>query len=205
MAGRKKRSRLPKIKRIYIFSVLFLIVIIFFSYLENLLGVGITRLVLLLLGVYLVFKLYERNNNIKFLEEEKKAGIRRKIPRDIFKKIPTIIWGGFAVFGIFLFGVLVGGLPSQTDVNSNTKISSQSDKYKNVIDGYQDLSRLFYLQQQDMDIIIDSSIWQDHPEELSDAISSYKKERDEILFQFGRVYELRNKASLPRDENLKSN
>lgn len=122
----------------------------------------------------------------------------------VINYVPKVIWGGFAVFGIFLFGFLVGASIDKTTLQDGSDTPLQKSELRNVIDGYQDLSRLFYLQQQDMDIIVDTSAWQNNPEELSDALRSYQEKRDQIIFQYGRIYESRSRAGLPRDENLKT-
>lgn len=120
----------------------------------------------------------------------------------ILAYIPTVIWGGFAVFGIFIFGVFVG-LAFQ-DPNEHKLEDNRISKYQDVIDSYQTLSKLFYLQGQDMDIITNSNSWENNPEEFSDAVSSYYQKRDEILFQFGKIYERRSRASLPDDPYIKT-
>jgi hypothetical protein len=120
----------------------------------------------------------------------------------LLSKIPSVIWGAFAIFGIFLFGAIAGSATSANSTQAPTDTKRELE-YRQVIDGYQDISRLFYLQQQDMDIVTDASIWQEHPEELTDAIASYHQKKNEILFQFGRLYELRRSAGLSDDKYLK--
>lgn len=123
----------------------------------------------------------------------------------ILSKIPIIIWGGFAVFGIFIFGVFVGLAASETpDPYLTSDTEKRMEEYRQVINAYQDLSKLFYMQGQDMDIITDFSRWEENPGELRDALDSFHQKRDEILFEFGRVYEVRNRANLPQDPYIKT-
>ncbi len=123
--------------------------------------------------------------------------------RLLVAQIPTVIWGAFAVLGIFIIGILVGtATPAQS--SQGPQESKKELEYRQVIDGYQNVSKLFYLQQQDMDIVTNTSSWQEHPEEVIDAISSYHQKKDEILFQWGRIYELRKKAGLSDDIYFKT-
>jgi len=124
----------------------------------------------------------------------------------VIKRIPRVAWGTAAVFGVFCLGIVVGSI-SQSGYVSEQASQKQGEKcaqLTDVLNNYQGLSKLFYLQQQDMDIITDTSQWSTNPQELTDAISSYKQKKNEILFQWGRLYELRRKAGLPSDPNLKA-
>lgn len=205
MAGRKWKSSFLKYKKLYLVAFLLVVSLAFQYYLDLLFGINLTRVLQSILLIYFAKLLISDKTNPKGITNSKKLFSFKTKVKNILQKIPTVIWGGFAVLGIFLFGFLIGAEVNNNTLKEDFNISSQSEKYRDVIDGYQDLSKIIYLQQQDMDIITNSSMWQDHPEEVYDAISSYQDERDSILFQFGRIYELRNKASLPRDENLKSN
>lgn len=121
------------------------------------------------------------------------------------KRIPRVAWGTVAVFGVFCLGFVFGSISQSGYINeqASQKQGEKNAQLTDVLNNYQGLSRLFYLQQQDMDIITDTSQWSINPQELADAISSYKQKKDEILFQWGRLYELRRKAGLPSDPNLK--
>jgi hypothetical protein len=55
-----------------------------------------------------------------------------------------------------------------------------------------------------MDIITNINSWESDPEELRDALDSYHQKRDEILFEFGRIYEVRDRANLPSDPYIKT-
>lgn len=102
-------------------------------------------------------------------------------------------------------GFILGAL-SQGEINKDkidTNKSEKSAQMTDVLNNYQGLSRLFYLQQQDMDIITNISGWENNPQEIYDAIYSYKQKKNEILFQWGRLYELRKKAGLSTDTYLK--
>lgn len=128
----------------------------------------------------------------------------KKIRVPKFRRLWLVVWSVFAIFGVFVFGFIFGSTAKDFNQNDNT-ITNQNTKdaqMTDVLNNYQGLSKLFYLQQQDMDIITDSSKWTDNPQELSDAIQSYKQKKDEILFQWGRLYELRKKAGLADDPNL---
>lgn len=118
--------------------------------------------------------------------------------KSVFRKIPMIIWGGFAVFGIFVFGLLAGfAISDLPEEEASPSLSeSKNTQYLEVIDSYQEVSKLYNYQQQDMDIIADYNSWRANIGEVYEAINSYKQKRDEILFQLGRVYELRKKAGL---------
>ncbi len=135
------------------------------------------------------------------------AGRKRFIIlRKVVRKIPRFVWGTFAVLGIFIVGFVLG-VRIQSEYQSDNNTTDQNEKmgkYQDVLNTYQGISRLIFLQQQDMDIITDSSKWQEDPQELTDAIQSYKQEKDEMLFQWGRLYELRRKAGLPEDPNIKA-
>jgi len=123
----------------------------------------------------------------------------------LVKRIRRVAWGTVAVFGVFCLGFIFGSISQSGYINekASQKEGERNAQLTDVLSNYQGLSKLFYLQQQDMDIITDTSQWSTNPQELTNAISSYKQKKDEILFQWGRLYELRRKAGLPSDQNLK--
>ena len=200
MAGRKKRYFHDRI-RLLAYSILGLSVLLFYVFIYQ--NPSNFFLFLYFVGGTVIF--FKRKAIYRWFSHTS-LGIRvlglKRYPIRILSAIPRVIWGASAIFGIFLFGVIAGSATSANSTHTPTDTKRELE-YRQVIDGYQDISRLFYLQQQDMDIVTDSSIWQDHPEELTDAIASYHQKKNEILFQFGRIYELRRSAGLSDDKYLK--
>src|SRR5207237_1433606 len=76
-----------------------------------------------------------------------------------FKKIPKIVWGTAAVFGIFTAGIIFGYSMSHDSPDpTSSNASAQNLKYMNVIKGYEDLSKLYYYQGQNVSVIMDPNI-----------------------------------------------
>lgn len=124
------------------------------------------------------------------------------ILKKVIREIPTVIWGAFAVIGIFIFGFVSGYALNEPAYESLRQ--EDNAKYMDVIDSYQKLAEYVYLQNQDMDIITNVTSWDSNPQEVYEAIQSYKQKRDEILFQYGKIFERRERASLPDDPYIKT-
>lgn len=122
----------------------------------------------------------------------------------ILSKIPRLAWGTAAAIGFLFIGLVIGfdlGGKNENTVKSENS-AEQSKSYINLIDAYENESDLYLKQNDDVRVLLDTNIIQNHPEELNDAIRSYYQKRDEIIFGAGRISELRRRAGLPGREKL---
>lgn len=115
---------------------------------------------------------------------------------------PAIVWGAFAVFGIFIFGALVGSATTSEPAHENPPFLERQESYDELIVAYEELTDLFLYQNQDAEIMSDPEMIINFPEEADDAYRSYQQKRDEIIFQAGRISELRKNAGLNPKESL---
>lgn len=125
----------------------------------------------------------------------------------ILEKIPLLVWGTFASIGIFLVGTLFGYMfaTNSLDGLDYSDLSEQNTHYKELIYGYEDLSDLYYRQGENVGVVMDRDMWEQNPEEISDAFSSMDEYRTYILLQEGRIMQLRKNANLPEfPENFDS-
>ena len=123
---------------------------------------------------------------------------------NILPKIPRLAWGFAAAVGFVSMGMVFGfrlGIESGSSAKSDNN-GEQSKSYINLIDAYENESDLYLKQNDDVRVLLDTNIIQNHPEELNDAIRSYYQKRDEIIFGAGRISELRRRAGLPGREKL---
>lgn len=119
------------------------------------------------------------------------------LPR-FYRKIPKLIWGTAAAFGFFAIGVVftlaIEGEGKNTTAYKD--LTEVSDDYLNLISGYEELSRLYNFQGQNVSTITDMSLYSTNPEEVYEALASSNEYRDKILVQQGRILEQRNQAGL---------
>lgn len=204
MAGRKTKFTISNQYKLIIFLFIPLLLLPVYVSFVDVFGVFIARLLFLAIIFWIGHRLFKKTRSILYIKEKRSQFYKRFI-KPVIAKVPAVVWGGFAVFGIFLFGFLVGlAAGEEGDVQEYAKEDKQAVEYRGVIHAYQDLSRLFYLQGQDMDIITNYPSWESDPQELADAISSYKQKKEEILFQLGILYEKRQRANLPEDPYTKT-
>ena len=112
-----------------------------------------------------------------------------------YKKVPRLLWGLAAVFGIFALGVIAGiALNDGTDSTAYQDLEESQGKYGDLIRGYEELSNLYSVQGKNLDILTDSNILTNFPEEYFEAYKSVGEYRDKIIFMQGRVSELRRVA-----------
>ena len=122
----------------------------------------------------------------------------------VFSKIPRLAWGVAAAIGFLVIGLVIGfdlGGKNENKVRFGNG-AEQSKDYINLIDAYENESDLYLKQNDDVRVLLDMNILQNHPEEINDAIRSYYQKRDEIIFGAGRISELRRRAGLPGREKL---
>lgn len=122
----------------------------------------------------------------------------------VFSKIPRLAWGVAAAIGFLFIGLVIGfdlGGKNESSAKSDNN-GEQSKSYINLIDAYESESDLYLKQNDDVRVLLDMNILQNHPEEINDAIRSYYQKRDEIIFGAGRISELRRRAGLPGKEKL---
>ena len=114
---------------------------------------------------------------------------------NLYRKIPKLIWGAFAVFGIFSIGFIVGIYAiSGANTEPYKSLYKQNTQLLNLIGGYEDMGRLYRLQGQNVGVIIDPDIIYNHPEEFTQALNSIKSYRDQILIEQGVITERRHQA-----------
>lgn len=116
-----------------------------------------------------------------------------------FRKIPVLIWGLLACSAILVFGFCIGyltGVKSETPGSPYAILKEGNKKLMNLIDGYSQLSGLYFNQGQDVSIVLNKDMAENHPEEIIDALQSINQKRDMINVQLGRLYELRKAAGL---------
>ena len=117
----------------------------------------------------------------------------------IYRKVPTIVWGSFAVIGILFVGLTMGftaGSDYQYSPTSLEKVREQNDKYLDLIEGYEIMSQLEAYQDENVRIVADRNMADDHPGEFYEALTSLTDYRDRILIQSGKIIELRRQAGL---------
>lgn len=206
-----KGDRTRRIVNIFLLTLFVLL----YDQMIYLIGPVLTNLFLILFAFHIFFGLKNLWDLLRYNFISKSRSGRKAVqanknsakPKSRFglSSVSRLVWGFFAVCGILIIGIFVGA-STQGDYNKSESSKVQSEqkaKLNDVLQNYQGLSKLFYLQSQDMDILTDPTIWQDDPQQFTDTLNSYHQEKDEILFQWGRLYELRKKAGLPDDPNLK--
>ena len=120
----------------------------------------------------------------------------------LFKKIPLVIIGAFAVIGILTSGIIFGLWIADKEVTSN-KIADEGElrlenyKLKNVIGGYEELAMLYYRQGENISVVLDPKTLESNPQKIYDTISSLDSFRDQINVQLGKIFQLRKEANLP--------
>lgn len=121
------------------------------------------------------------------------------------RKIPTLVWGTFAVIGILMFG-FIGGFSAGTNPSyTPTPLEAERVKnahYRNLIRGYEDLSELYRLQGQNVGVIMNTELLLTNPEEVRDAFNSISQHREMINVQIGRIMELRRAAGYSDSREL---
>lgn len=116
----------------------------------------------------------------------------------LLKKIPTVVWGFFAIIGILFIGMLVGYESAQEDTNLSPiqQIRVQNERYSRVIQSYEELANLYFEQGQNLKIVLDKDMILQNPQEVVDAFKSMDQYRSLINVQMGRILELRREAGL---------
>ena len=120
----------------------------------------------------------------------------------LFKKIPLVIIGAFAVIGILTSGIIFGLWIADKEVTSN-KIADEGElrlenyKLKNVIGGYEELAMLYYRQGENISVVLDPKTLESNPQKAYEAISRLDTFRDQINVQLGKIFQLREEANLP--------
>lgn len=118
------------------------------------------------------------------------------LPR-IYRKIPKLILGSAAVFGIFSAGFLSGFFANDgTNSLAYEDLDRKHKDYLNLINGYEELSNLYYYQGQNVASITNLNLYETDPEQVAKAYESSKEFKDKILVQQGRILELRTQAGL---------
>lgn len=195
-------------------SLVFLVILFFErDFIAELIGVLLTDL---LIFIFLLL-LYSNIKNYRIVRLNKKAAKRftkvhpfshiASFSRKILFKAPTLVWGMFAVLGILMVGIYLGyNIASIPDKNSAyAQITDNNHKLLNLVKGYEDIERLYYLEGQDLGVIVDPDMIQNYPNEVSDALKSIKVKRDYVNIQYGRILELRRQANLPETPESKTN
>lgn len=122
------------------------------------------------------------------------------LPR-FYRKIPKLILYSAAAFGFFCLGIIfVFIVDPYKDYVTVGFHQDQADKYFNLIEGYEELSNLYYYQGQNMNVITDLNMIENNPSEVADAFRSADSYRDKILVQQGRIIELRKSAGIYEPE-----
>lgn len=132
------------------------------------------------------------------------AGFYFSSGKRILKKIPTFVWGFFAVIGILFIGMLVGYESAQEDTSLSPiqQVRVQNERYSRVIQGYEELANLYFEQGQNLKIVLDKDMILQNPQEVVDAFKSMDQYRSLINVQMGRILEQRREAGL--SGNVKS-
>ena len=123
------------------------------------------------------------------------------LPR-FYKKIPKLVLGASAAFGFFSLGVIVALIIEGNIQEVPYKdLEEKNEKYLNLISGYEELSKLYYVQGSNFATITDIDLYQTNPADVADAFSSSKEFKDRILIQQGRIMEQRKNAGLLIEES----
>ena len=112
-----------------------------------------------------------------------------------YRKVPALVWGSAAVFGIFALGVIAGiALNDGTESLAYKDLEEKQGKYEDLIRGYEELSGLYTVQGENINIITDTNMLTNYPNEYFEAYQSIGEVRDKIIFQEGRISEMRKEA-----------
>lgn len=118
------------------------------------------------------------------------------LPR-FYRKIPKIIWAGAAVSGIFFLGFASGFFANEGKGSLVYQdLEEEHRDYLNLINGYEELSNLYYYQGQNVASITNLSLYETNPGQVAEAYESSKEYKDKILVQQGRILEQRKNAGL---------
>lgn len=135
----------------------------------------------------------------KILDILQRRFTRLNIFGRIFRKIPTLVWGLLACTTIFVGGMLIGYLRGMQADSLGTPVYTLKEEnrhLKDVTTAYDELTRLYFQQGQDVSIVFNQDILEKHPGEITDALQSINQHRDVINLQLGRIIELRRTAGL---------
>lgn len=117
----------------------------------------------------------------------------------LLKRVPSLVWGLLACTTIFVGGMLIGYVRGMQAENLGTPVYAlreENTKLINLINGYTDLSNLYWNQGQDVSIVLNKDMLEKHPEEVTNALQSINQHRDMINVQLGRIFELRKAVGL---------
>lgn len=118
--------------------------------------------------------------------------------KEIIRNIPRAAWVVSSVFGIFMFGLILGFMGGQDEANLKLRSATDEGKknYIEVINAYEKIGDLYFQQGEDVSIMTNTNLWASDPQEVVEAIQSFKQKRDEIIFQQGVISEARRRAEL---------
>ncbi len=137
----------------------------------------------------------------KFLIKTYKKLAFEILPR-FYKKIPKLILGASSALGFFVLGILftliIEGNIQKVPYGD---LEDKNEKYLNLISGYEELSRLYYVQGSNFSKITDMNLYETNPAEVANAFTSAKEYKDRILIQQGRIMEQRKNAGLLIEES----
>lgn len=116
------------------------------------------------------------------------------LPR-FYKKIPKTLWILAGAFGFFCLGIVFTFfMESESYPVSYEDLEKRNDELLKLIDGYEQLSDLYYYQGQNVSVLTNFDIYETNPAEVAEALSEADRYKDKILVQQGRIMELRKSA-----------
>ncbi len=130
---------------------------------------------------------------------------KKKLNKDkvILIKSSIVVWGLFALFGAFALGGLVEHQRNEYTLADDTpyqNLMDKIDRYDNLLEGYEDLSKLYSDQGENLSIIFNTTLWETHPEEIEQALASMKQYREKIINQRGKIDGLRKAVGIPAED-----
>lgn len=184
-----------KLRSVVSTGLILLFVLLDKRFFEELVGTLLTNLLIAFLLTALILQLW------------KLFGKRLRLLfsfTNFFSKLPKAGLVIFAFLGVLFIGISIGGLSSAPRQDTQPENGTQAAKLINLVKGYEEMDRMYYLQGQDVGVIMDVNIIENYPNEFYDAVKSINKRRDLINVQYGRILELRRAAGLTESPATKT-
>lgn len=117
----------------------------------------------------------------------------------VLKKIPTFVWGAFAVFGVLCLGVILGiAIYSiETEMTEIDYLRQENAALKELVTGYEQMTRLYQDDRTNTGKIMDIETMLSDRELAEDTFTQADLYTNLIMMQYGRLMELRKNAGLP--------
>lgn len=123
------------------------------------------------------------------------------------RRIPFFVFGFFALSGALLIGIFggfaMGSGPQEKTIHEEMmEVRDENLKLRDLVNGYEDLSKLYYEQGNNISVVLDTDTLINDPLKVRTALKSMNDYRDMINVQYGRIIELRKSAGLHRNNEF---